>query len=288
MKKDADEIPYIVLGLILLVVITNWSLKIIAYFERPFSVQNLANQFINFISVLGLCIGSGILFIVVIFGCVWLNEKISTKLNNRIKRLSEDYRVRCYVIKMKQHQYEPMPDDLPEEDNQDNKEPIYFNVTVINHGVCITALSETDREEKGDLNKSYPYDFFNRDWTNPIIIPSSYIKLYYLMYENRNNSMILEHPLRKAGFKGELPTLKDQQGLEVVIVFKRYQEKRKMPVVESLELPLKLILIVLNKEHNYDTAATSKLYTTLYQQIISIPPDDDAWMYRSRPSFLNW
>jgi hypothetical protein len=187
---------------------------------------------------------------------------------------------------MKKFDYGPIPEDLPEEPGEETKTPIYFNITITNHGVCITAQSEARTEKRVATENAFQFNLFNRDWTNPIIIPISCINLYYSIYKGEGNLKLQLTPVNLAGFTDESPKILNEYQLEIVILFMHFIEKSNMEKAASLEQALKLKMIVLNGAGNNDTAATYELYKTIYERINSSrSDDDDSWMYRSRPTY---
>ena len=72
--------------------------------------------------------------------------------------------------------------------------------------------------------------------------------------------------------------------MEVVILFDKYIQKESLRKVETLNLPLKLKMVVMAKNSDIDNAATTELYARLYDALHPLPPDDedDSWMYHSR------
>ncbi len=238
---------------------------------------------------LGICIG----LVVLLWAYLYVYNRIMTGYRAPLVTQNKSYLVRCYPVKMKRYEHRdvPIPANLPEEPGQDKRTPIHFNVTITNYGLCITAQSERYTGVKTATGNDSPLNLFTRDWSNPIIIPLRDINLYYISY-NRKGSMEFElTPANVAGYMDEIPKIPKGEQLKIVVVFMNVidfndrNNKREVTFL-SLEQPLKLKLIALDKNGDDDVAATNELYRTIYEGIKSLIPDEDddeSWMYRSRP-----
>lgn len=264
---------FIVIAIVLVIIY-----KAVEFFREPDAIY----QIITFFEAIGLCIGSAIL----LFFCFYIFETISTEIKQRLIRESKEYPVRCYTIKMEKIGFRPILDSLPEESGQETKTSIYFNITLTNYGIYITTKPGTNTEEKISVDNAFQPSMFNRDWSNPIIILTSSINLYYIIYKLEGSLEYELGPTNLAGYTGESPNIPDGYQLEIVILFNNFMEENNKKKIETMEQPLKLKIIVLDDDGNNDTIATCELYKAIYGKIKSLPPDDDdSWMYHSRPMY---
>ncbi|HTP00955.1 MAG TPA: hypothetical protein VMJ64_06235, partial [Anaerolineales bacterium] len=120
-------------------------------------------------------------------------------------------------------------------------------------------------------------------WSNATIIPMNSLSLYYITYRSEGGLERILAPIGSAGYTDEFPKIPDEHELAVVIIFWDYFDKNNMTKGVTLEQAWKLKIIVISDDGSNDAARTYKLYRTIYRTIASIPPDDDSWMYRSRP-----
>ena len=93
-------------------------------------------------------------------------------------------------------------------------------------------------------------------------------------------------PTGAPGFSGDLPESLGEQALEVIIIYTAICDPKKLNPNIPRGQPLKLKLVTLDKYGQEDPVVTRKFYNELWNGKKPAPPndDDDAWMYRSRPT----
>ena len=115
--------------------------KVVEFLKDPEAINKIKYFFMG----IGLLIGSAILLLV----CLSIYVYITDAISERQAWQGKDYPVRCHVVMMKECEHQDnIPGDLPEKNGQNSKTPIYFNIRIIGRGICITAHSEMDKEEK--------------------------------------------------------------------------------------------------------------------------------------------
>jgi hypothetical protein len=271
-KNDSTCIIYVAIA-ITAVCIYN----VVEFLKNPEAI----NKIKYFFTVIGLCIGSAILLL----ACLSIYIYITDTITERVSWQGKDYPVRCHVVKMnKCERQDHIPGNLAEEPEQDTKTPIYLNVRIVGRGICITAYSKIEKEEKPTSNTAIPFGLFNRDWTDPLIIPICYMNLYYIICRHKEGLVSELTPADSAGYEDEEPKIPSGGQLEIVILFMKFIQKSNLNKTESLDQPLKLKMFVVNDDGENNAIGTLELYKTIYERTQpATSDDDDSWMYRSRP-----
>jgi hypothetical protein len=102
--------------------------------QRPDAIQ----QLVYFIKGAGMCAGAAILAIALIV----LYNSVSAKIASRLIQRSKEYLVRCTTFELEMpQQYGAPPPYRPQEPGQEEGEPVYFFLSLSNHGVMLAAPS---------------------------------------------------------------------------------------------------------------------------------------------------
>ena len=120
-----------------------------------------------------------------------------------------------------------------------------------------------------------------------LVIPTYSINLYYRLVTRQGNLGFTSGPSDAPGFSGDLPASLDGQALEIIIIYTSICDPRKLNLNIPRAQPLKLRLVVLDKNGQEDPAATCEFYNELWNTKKpgeGSNDDDDSWMYRSRPT----
>jgi hypothetical protein len=261
-KKKADFFPiiFIIVGIMVL----------FSCLAEPFSQGS--EHFLDWLKVVGIFFGA--LLLVFIIGTI--NGNVNQKKHNYLEVQSRSYQVRCLVSKLKEDlNLITINKDTLEELEQEIKTPIFCELAISSHGLCISR-SLIAKEENIGADKGVQFDLFHRDQSNPLIIAIGY-HLYCLIQQHKTGvSMYTE----------ELAELSSDDQLEIVILFRYYLEKSNLKIMESLKQPVKLNIIAVDSTGQCDISATYELYKILYERSHPRPSDeDDSWMYHSRPIY---
>jgi hypothetical protein len=251
--------------------------QIAVFFKKPDAIVEI----VNFIGAIGLCIGSIVALIII----VYLFDSLSSSIKKIFRRQSKVFLGQADVRLMLPFDNGPIPEDLPEAPNQANSFPFSVSLVMTNYGLWITA-NNPKKNEKGSHapdEVNTPRNFLN-EFNNSIIIPISNIDLYYLVC-HRNGCLETEMGQSKSpGLKGRIPELPKGSSLKIVIVFNCILERDFLREAVRLEQPTKMKLTVQDQDGNDDLPAAFVLYELICDSKQEIEAqDDDSWMYHSRP-----
>ncbi len=283
-SKEHINLVYVIAG-----VVAIFLCRIYQFFRAPdlaSRFHEFTNEFVTFVQGVVMCTGALILFFLVIWMWMSVSQSITEIRFRRVIQESKSYPVRGYPVQMKKIGHGPIPENLAEEPDQELSTPIYCNLTITNHGVCITANSTAQTQEQVPNHQGIPPDFFTRGLSNPVFIYIGGISLYYAILQYEGGTVHRLTPADKAGFTGPLPEMSNEDVLEIVILFQNYVQRSNLHKIETLDQPLKLKLTVLNDSGEPDRQASSQLYAAISNGILQrelSQQDDDSWMYRSRP-----
>jgi hypothetical protein len=284
MKQEAAPTScFCILGIAAVVVLAFVVRDVVAFFNRPDALQ----QIVVSLEGLGMCLGAGIAFVILLFGWSQVSDKISRALARRVVYKGSRYSVRCYPVLMEKWAYGPLPEKLAEEPGQASKWPFDFTLAMSNHGPCILAPSIAPTLDKTNPNVAFPLGLFSPAWSETVFISLGTAKLYYLLFQRQGDFKFELGPADSFGYTHETPNIPAGHDVTVILLCQCLQARADLERFEMLEHPLQLKLTVLDGNGQYDLQATSALYADLYERIEASRPveDDDSWMYRSRPIY---
>lgn len=274
MKETKGQSCLILVGSVIILVIIY---KVVEFFKDPEAIYKI----LWFFQGLGLCLGMAILFFIVVI----FYNMISTREKQRFILESKEYPVSCLATLMKKIDHGDIPDDLSEV-SVETPCPMINKMVITNYGIW--CLGNPVGPEKGviiaeDLSQD---EIFPSSMENSIIQFEN-MKLYYTKCSHTGKFGFELKPQKSSGFTDSIPELTEGSTLKIVIVFRSIIKKYDLQNTIYLDQPIKLKLIVLDQNGNYDLAATTDLYKKLYERKKMFEPkdDDDSWMYRSRPIY---
>ena len=279
MKKNNGSPCGVLFGVALLAAGAYIVYKIVVFLKKPDALARI----LEFIEAIGLCIGAGIVFLIV----VGLVGSLSSSIKSRFRRQSKVFAGQADTRFMLPFDRGPIPEDLPEAPNQVGSLPISVNLVMTNYGLWITTDDPKEKEPTTDPpDEAGASKSFLDEFSNSIIIPINCINLYYLVYHGNGCMESEPGPGKSPGFKDRIPELSEGDSLQIVMVFGCILERDSLRQAVRLKQPVKMKLVVQDQDGNDDLPATFTLYELIYERKREAEAqDDDSWMYRSRPMY---
>jgi hypothetical protein len=242
-------------------------------------IKTISDSFLELLKAAGLCLGvAGILFALFI---------IISLYSVRLVRKSRDFSLRCYPVELEILTALPIPPDLPEAPGQETIHPLFLLANLTNYGLRLAPHPLRSNWKWFPANNAARFNQLSDNHLGRLVIPTYSINLYYRLITQQGNLSLATGPSDAPGFSGDLPTSLDGQALEIIIIYTSICDSKKLHLNIARAQPLKLRLMVLDKNGQEDPAATCKFYNELWntkKPIEGSNDDDDAWMYRSRPT----
>jgi hypothetical protein len=240
----------------------------------------------DFLLAVGFCIGITVLFIAISAVYSFVESRLPPI---RLRRRGKAYPVRGYAIELEATSPDSIPAYQPESGEPKTILPVYLLVSITNYGLSLAELSAKYAWNFIPKDNGSRFNQVSENHPGPIIYPIGAIYLFYILFRKQGDLSVEQRPENMHGFTGRLQIPSEIDQVKIVIIDKTMMEVEKLPQIISREKPIKLELVVLDKEGKDDPDATKDLYNALYKIVhAQIESDDESWMYRSRPNISWW
>lgn len=187
----------------------------------------------------------------------------------------KEYMARCYPTIMEGTQSNDSSSVTTPSRAGESRRPIYVVLSVDKDGIYISCVSPRHNLSfAGIENNEVRYRLLNNG-SDPIAIPMSSADLYYIVVTRRQGNLKFTMcPTGRPGYRGAIPRGVMPKGpifyprnideIEIIIIY-RSLLKGLYPQQTIVEMrsPLKLDLVVIDNQSEYDPAATRELYNAM-------------------------
>jgi len=203
-------------------------------------------------------------------------------LDRKIRHVS----LSCYPVEMETPAVLPIPTDLPEVPGQESIRPLYLLGSLTNYGLHLAPLPPHPGWKWFPADNTARFNQLGGNHPEFVIIPPHAFSLYYRPHSRRDNLYLFTLPANAPGFSGDLPDSWRNRPMMMIIIYTSICDPKRLKRNIPRTNPLKLELVVLDENGWEDYAATIRFFNKLRNLKKPREPsdDDDAWMYRSRPT----